>query len=245
MWKRVPGSTRMPGLMTRISPARRSPRSRHTRRLEARAAADDRQAHALQRSRDRSRPAPGGARRSSRPARDAARRADRHRLRLQLHPHRYPRHEARRPRSSTSTATAPRSRSASKDAKLGQPSGGCRAPTMNANRTWLAGCLLALNVTALVCDCAPPPAPAQPPTRRCGARQDAAQDAVLRSRPREHEARQTIVRLPDGYRHLPSSRRPTRPPTHSAPRRHPACAADDQPPHPAQLSDPESTLNAS
>ena len=57
--------------------------------------------------------------------------------------------------SSTSTATAPRSRSALKDAKLGQALRHLPSGDLNANRVWLSCALLALNLTAMVCDLCP------------------------------------------------------------------------------------------
>jgi hypothetical protein len=58
-----------------------------------------------------------------------------------------------------------------KDAKLGQALRRMPSADHNANRTWMAACLLALNLTALVCDLCPAAgasgkAPADAPLRR-------------------------------------------------------------------------------
>jgi len=74
----------------------------------------------------------------------------------------------------------------------------------HANRTWMAACLLALNLTAMVCDLSP----------AAGASGKAAADAPLRraaKTPRRllfcvpapiiTTARQTTLRLPAGWQH--------------------------------------------
>jgi hypothetical protein len=111
-----------------------------------------------------------------------------------------------------------------KDAKLGQPLRHLPSGDMDANRLWLACCLLALNITAMICDISP----------AAGACTDAPDGTPLRRHAKAlrqilfcvparitRTARQTIVHLPDGFRHLHVFKRPTRPPTRSAPRNTP------------------------
>jgi DDE family transposase len=91
-----------------------------------------------------------------------------------------------------------------KDAKLGQALRRMPSADHNANRTWMAACLLALNLTALVCDLCP----------AAGASGKAPADAPLRRTAKtlrrllfcvpariSASARQTILHLPAGYRH--------------------------------------------
>jgi hypothetical protein len=92
-----------------------------------------------------------------------------------------------------------------KDAKLGQPLRHLPSGDMNANRVWLACCLLALNITALVCDISPAAgasgaAPHGTPLRRHAK----ALRQILFCVPARitRTARRTIVHLPDGFRHL-------------------------------------------
>jgi hypothetical protein len=93
-----------------------------------------------------------------------------------------------------------------KDAKLGQALRRMPCADHNANRTWMAACLLALNLTALVCDLCP----------AAGASGKAPTDAPLRRTAKtlrrilfcvpariSTSARQTILHLPAGYRHAP------------------------------------------
>ena len=74
----------------------------------------------------------------------------------------------------------------------------------HANRTWMAACLLALNLTALVCDLCPAAgasgkAPADAPLRRTAK----TLRRLLFCVPARvtTSARQTILHLPAGYRH--------------------------------------------
>ncbi|MGC9222239.1 MAG: IS1380 family transposase [Solirubrobacteraceae bacterium] len=92
-----------------------------------------------------------------------------------------------------------------KDAKLGQPLRHLPSGDLNANRLWLTCCLLALNITALVCDISPAAAasgsaPNNTPLRRHGK----ALRRILFCVPARvtRSARQTIVRLPTGFRDL-------------------------------------------
>jgi hypothetical protein len=91
-----------------------------------------------------------------------------------------------------------------KDAKLGQALRRMPSADHNANRTWMAACLLALNLTAMVCDLSP----------AAGASGKAPADAPLRRAAKTlrriffcvparvtTSGRQTILRLPAGYRH--------------------------------------------
>jgi len=91
-----------------------------------------------------------------------------------------------------------------KDAKLGQALRRMPCADQNANRTWMAACLLALNLTALVCDLCPAAgasgkAPADAPLRRTA---KTLRRLLFRVPARvSSSARQTILRLPAGYRH--------------------------------------------
>jgi len=91
-----------------------------------------------------------------------------------------------------------------KDAKLGQALRRMPTSDHNANRVWMAACLLALNLTAIVCDLSP----------AAGASGKAAADAPLRRAAKTlrrllfcvpariiTSGRQTILRLPAGWRH--------------------------------------------
>jgi hypothetical protein len=91
-----------------------------------------------------------------------------------------------------------------KDAKLGQALRRMPSADVNANRTWMAACLLALNLTAMVCDLCPAAgasgrAPADAPLRRTAK----TLRRLLFCVPARivNSARQTILRLPAGYRH--------------------------------------------
>jgi hypothetical protein len=91
-----------------------------------------------------------------------------------------------------------------KDAKLGQALRRMPCADHNANRTWLAACLLALNLSALVCDLCPAAgpsgkAPANAPLRRTAK----TLRRLLFGVPARvsTSARQTILHLPAGYRH--------------------------------------------
>ena len=92
-----------------------------------------------------------------------------------------------------------------KDAKLGQPLRHLPSGDIDANRLWLACCLLALNITAMVCDISPAAgacasAPEGTPLRRHAK----ALRQILFCAPARitRTARQTILHLPDGFRHL-------------------------------------------
>ncbi|MCA1700697.1 MAG: IS1380 family transposase [Actinobacteria bacterium] len=92
-----------------------------------------------------------------------------------------------------------------KDAKLGQPLRHLPTGDHNANRLWLACCLLALNITALVCDISPSAsasgsAPERTPLRRHAK----ALRRILFCVPARitRSARQTILHLPAGFRDL-------------------------------------------
>jgi len=91
-----------------------------------------------------------------------------------------------------------------KDAKLGQALRRMPSADQHANRTWMAACLLALNLTAMVCDLCPAAgasgkAPADAPLRRTAK----TLRRLLFCVPARitTSARQTILRLPAGYRH--------------------------------------------
>jgi hypothetical protein len=91
-----------------------------------------------------------------------------------------------------------------KDAKLGQALRRMPTADHNANRTWMAACLLAINLTALVCDLCPAAgasgkAPADAPLRRTAK----TLRRILFCVPARisTSARQTILHLPAGYRH--------------------------------------------
>lgn len=92
-----------------------------------------------------------------------------------------------------------------KDAKLGQPLRHLPSGNLDANRLWLTSCLLALNITAMICDISPAAgasgaAPDATPLRRHAK----ALRHILFCVPARitRTARQTIVHLPDGFRHL-------------------------------------------
>lgn len=92
-----------------------------------------------------------------------------------------------------------------KDAKLGQPLRHLPSGNLDANRLWLTSCLLALNITAMVCDISPAAgasdaAPEGTPLRRHAK----ALRQILFCVPARitRSARQTIMHLPDGFRHL-------------------------------------------
>jgi hypothetical protein len=93
-----------------------------------------------------------------------------------------------------------------KDAKLGQPLRHLPSADINANRLWLAASLIALNITALVCDLSPAAAASgqapddDTPLRRHGK----ALRRILFCVPARviRTARQTTLRLPAGYRYL-------------------------------------------
>jgi hypothetical protein len=91
-----------------------------------------------------------------------------------------------------------------KDAKLGQALRRMPTGDLNANRLWMAACLTALNLTAMVCDLSPAAAasgkaPADAPLRRAAK----TLRALLFCVPARiiTSARQTILRLPAGFRH--------------------------------------------
>lgn len=91
-----------------------------------------------------------------------------------------------------------------KDAKLGQALRRMPSADHNANRTWMAACLLALNLTAMVCDLSPAAgasgkAPAHAPLRRAAK----TLRRILFCVPARiiTTGRQTILRLPAGWRH--------------------------------------------
>lgn len=92
-----------------------------------------------------------------------------------------------------------------KDTKLGQPLRHLPTGDLNANRLWLTCCLLALNITALVCDISPAAAasgtaPEHTPLRRHAK----ALRRILFCVPARitRSARQTILHLPAGFRDL-------------------------------------------
>lgn len=92
-----------------------------------------------------------------------------------------------------------------KDAKLGQPLRHLPTGDIAANRLWLACCLLALNITALICDISPAAsasglAPEHNPLRRHAK----ALRRILFCVPARitRSAHQTILRLPAGFRDL-------------------------------------------
>ena len=92
-----------------------------------------------------------------------------------------------------------------KDAKLGQPLRHLPSGDLNANRVWLACSLIALNITALICDLSP----------IAGASGDAPPDTPLRRHAKAlrrvlfcvparitRSARQITLHLPTGFRYL-------------------------------------------
>jgi len=91
-----------------------------------------------------------------------------------------------------------------KDAKLGQALRRMPTSDLHANRVWMTAALTALNLSALICDLCPAAgasgkAPADAPLRRAAK----TLRALLFCVPARiiHSARQTIFRLPAGYRH--------------------------------------------
>jgi hypothetical protein len=107
-----------------------------------------------------------------------------------------------------------------KDAKLGQPLRHLPSGNLDANRLWLACCLLALNITAMVCDISPAAAAGTPTAANTNA-EDRDSNADLDSNLplRRHaktlrrilfcvparitrSARQTILHLSQGFPHL-------------------------------------------
>jgi DDE family transposase len=91
-----------------------------------------------------------------------------------------------------------------KDAKLGQALRRMPTADHNANRFWMAACLTALNLTAMVCDLSPAAAasgkaPADAPLRRAAKTLRTLLFCVPARITRS--ARQTVLRLSDGFRH--------------------------------------------
>lgn len=92
-----------------------------------------------------------------------------------------------------------------KDAKLGQPLRHLPTGDLAANRLWLTCCLLALNITALVCDISPAAAASGTAPERTPLRRHAkALRRILFCVPAKitRSARQTILHLPAGFRDL-------------------------------------------
>jgi len=93
-----------------------------------------------------------------------------------------------------------------KDAKLGQPLRHLPSGDLNANRVWLACALIALNITALVCDLSPAAAASgQAPGDHTPVRRHAkALRRILFCVPARitRTARQTTLHLPTGFRYL-------------------------------------------
>lgn len=92
-----------------------------------------------------------------------------------------------------------------KDATLGQPLRHLPSGDLDANRLWLACCLMALNITALICDVSPAAAasgtaPEDTPLRRHAK----TLRRILFCVPARitRSARQTTLHLPEGFRHL-------------------------------------------
>jgi hypothetical protein len=93
-----------------------------------------------------------------------------------------------------------------KDAKLGQPLRHLPSGDLHANRLWLAASLIALNITALICDLSPAAAASgqapndDTPLRRHGK----ALRRILFCVPARvtHTARQITLRLTTGFRYL-------------------------------------------
>lgn len=92
-----------------------------------------------------------------------------------------------------------------KDAKLGQPLRHLPTGNLDANRLWLTCCLLALNITAMVCDISPaagacPDAPDDTPLRRHAK----ALRRILFNVPARitRSARQTTLHLSESFRYL-------------------------------------------
>ncbi|MER3410863.1 MAG: hypothetical protein C4306_12525, partial [Thermoleophilia bacterium] len=91
-----------------------------------------------------------------------------------------------------------------KEAKLGQALRHLPSGDENANRVWLAACLLALNLTAFCCDLCPAAgasgkAPEHSPLRRAAK----TLRRLLFCVPARiiHTGRRVILRLPQGFRH--------------------------------------------
>jgi len=96
-----------------------------------------------------------------------------------------------------------------KDAKLGQALRHLPSGDANANRLWLACALLALNITALLCDISPAAAasgnaPDDTPLRRHAKALRRLMICVPATIVRT--GRQIIVRLPAGFRHADTFR---------------------------------------
>jgi hypothetical protein len=92
-----------------------------------------------------------------------------------------------------------------KDAKLGQPLRHLPTGDLAANRLWLTCCLLALNITALVCDISPAAAASGTAPERTPLRRHAkALRQILFCVPARitRSARQTTLHLPAGFRDL-------------------------------------------
>jgi hypothetical protein len=92
-----------------------------------------------------------------------------------------------------------------KDAKLGQPLRHLPTGDLAANRLWLTCCLLALNITALVCDISPAAAASATAPKGTPIRRHAkALRQILFCVPARitRSARQTILHLPAGFRDL-------------------------------------------
>jgi Transposase DDE domain group 1 len=92
-----------------------------------------------------------------------------------------------------------------KDAKLGQPLRHLPSGDLNANRLWLAASLIALNITALLCDLSPAAAASgQAPEPTPLRRHAKALRRILFCVPARitRTARQLTLRLPAGFRYL-------------------------------------------
>jgi hypothetical protein len=92
-----------------------------------------------------------------------------------------------------------------KDAKLGQPLRHLPSGDMNANRVWLTASLMALNITAILCDLSPAAAASgQAPDDTPLRRHAKALRRILFCVPARitRSARQITLRLPAGFRYL-------------------------------------------
>lgn len=93
-----------------------------------------------------------------------------------------------------------------KDAKLGQPLRHLPSGDLNANRVWLTAALMAMNITAILCDLSPAAAASgQAPDHDTPLRRHAkALRRILFCVPARviRTARQTTLRLPAGFRYL-------------------------------------------
>ena len=108
-----------------------------------------------------------------------------------------------------------------KDAKLGQPLRHLPSGNLDANRLWLTCCLLALNISAIVCDLSPAAAAGITPTAHADPATTGPDNADPNSDPpqRRHakalrrilfcvparitrSARRTILHLAEGFAHL-------------------------------------------